>query len=170
VPQIEVTFDIDANGILNVSARDKDTGAEQRITISGSTNLDKTEVERMVADAERNRDEDTKLRELIEARNALDAAAYQLERRLSELGQNAPEHEQARAQSLVSDARQAVKEEAPLDRLRPLTSELQQMYHALGAAAPGGPGGAAGTAQTGEAQAGQPSGDDVIDAEFTSRE
>src|SRR5438309_3088969 len=69
VPQIEVTFDIDANGILNVSARDKDTGAEQRITISESTNLDKSEVERMVAEAEQHRDEDTRLRQLVDARN-----------------------------------------------------------------------------------------------------
>ena len=70
-PQVEVTFDVDANGILNVSARDKDTGAEQRITISESSNLDKAEVERMVADAERHRAEDARLRELVDARNEL---------------------------------------------------------------------------------------------------
>ena len=80
VPQIEVTFDIDANGILNVSARDKDTGTEQRITISESSNLDQSEVERMIADAEQHRDEDRRLRELTDARNALDTAAYQVER------------------------------------------------------------------------------------------
>ncbi len=76
VPQIEVTFDIDANGILNVSATDKDTGAEQRITISESSNLDQSEVERMIRDAEQHRDEDRRLRELTDARNELDAAAY----------------------------------------------------------------------------------------------
>ena len=80
VPQIEVTFDIDANGILNVSARDKDTGTEQRITISESSNLDQSEVERMIADAEQHRDEDRRLRELTDARNELDTAAYQVER------------------------------------------------------------------------------------------
>ena len=122
VPQIEVTFDIDANGILNVSARDKDTGAEQRITISESSNLDKAEVERMVADAEQHRGEDARLREMVDARNELDAVAYQVERRLAELGDAVPVHEKARAEMLVADARQAVKEEAPLDRLRSLTA------------------------------------------------
>ena len=112
-PQIEVTYDIDANGILNVSARDKDTGAEQRITISESSNLDKSEIERMVADAEANRAEDRQLRELTDARNELDSAAYQVERRLSELGQAVPVHEKARAETLVADARQAIADQAP---------------------------------------------------------
>ncbi len=76
VPQIEVTFDIDANGILNVSARDSGTGAEQRITISETSNLDQAEVERMIRDAEQHRDEDSRLRELTDARNALDTAVY----------------------------------------------------------------------------------------------
>src|SRR6201991_1404726 len=89
-PQIEVTFDIDANGILNVSARDQDTGAEQRITISESSNLDTSEIDRMAQDAERHRDEDARLREMIDARNALDSAAYQVERRLAELGDAVP--------------------------------------------------------------------------------
>ena len=81
-PQVEVTFDIDANGILNVSARDRDTGAEQRITISESSNLDQSEVERMVAEAEQNRSADQRLRQEVDARNELDALAYQVERRL----------------------------------------------------------------------------------------
>ena len=85
-PQIEVTFDIDANGILNVSARDKDTGAEQTITISESSNLDRSEVERMVAEAERHRDEDPGLREAVDARNELESLAYQVERRLDRTG------------------------------------------------------------------------------------
>ena len=110
-PQVEVTYDVDANGILNVSARDKDTGAEQKITISESSNLDRSEVERMIGDAERHRAEDARLRETIDARNELDSVAYQVERRLYELGDAAPEHEKARAQMLVNDARQAVKDE-----------------------------------------------------------
>lgn len=85
-PQIEVTFDIDANGILHVSARDKDTGAEQAVTISETTNLDRQEVDRMVADAEKYRGEDARLREIVDARNELDSVAYQVERRLGELG------------------------------------------------------------------------------------
>ncbi len=174
-PQIEVTFDIDANGILNVSARDKDTGAEQRITISESSNLDKSEVERMVADAEANRAEDRQLRELTDARNELDSAAYQVERRLSELGQAVPVHEKARAETLVADARQAIADQAPAARLQSLTSELQQVYHGLGASGSGssgpGPGGAgpSGQGPSGQGSPGQsPGDDDVIDAEFTT--
>ncbi len=176
-PQIEVTFDIDANGILNVSARDKDTGAEQRITISESSNLDKSEVERMVADAEANRAEDRQLRELTDARNELDSAAYQVERRLSELGQAVPVHEKARAETLVADARQAIADQAPVGRLRSLTSELQQVYHGLGASGSGssgpGPGGAgpSGQGPSGQGSPGQsPGDDDVIDAEFTTHD
>src|SRR6185503_13055403 len=103
-PQIEVTYDIDANGILNVSAKDKDTGAEQRITISESSNLDQGEVERMIADAQQHSADDARLREMIDARNALDSAAYQVERRLGELGDAVATHEKARAEMLVSDA------------------------------------------------------------------
>jgi molecular chaperone DnaK len=160
VPQIEVTFDIDANGILNVSARDKDTGAEQRITISETSNLDQSEVERMIADAERHRDEDRRLRELTDARNELDAATYQVEHQLSERGDSVPVHEKARAENLVADARQALKEDTPLDRLRNLTAELRQVYQGLIAAGP------APQAESG----GGGNGDDVIDAEFTPRE
>jgi molecular chaperone DnaK len=180
-PQIEVTFDVDANGILNVSARDKDTGAQQTITITESSNLERSEVERMVAEAERNRDEDVRARQLIDARNELDSLAYQVERRLGELGEAAPAHERARAEMLVNDARQAIKEEAPLDRVRSLTSDLQEIAQALMARSagpppggPGGPGGpqpggqGSGPGAPGQGGPGQPAGgDDVIDADFT---
>ena len=188
-PQVEVTFDVDANGILNVSARDKDTGAEQTITISETTNLDQGEIERMIRDAEQHMQEDTRLREMIDARNELDSIAYQVEKRLEELGPNVPEHEKARAQMLVNDARQAIKEEAPTERVRSLTAELQQVFQALGAAAasasaPGaggpGPGGGPGAGPgPGGGPAGGPQGpqpgqgggdEDVIDAEFTTDE
>jgi molecular chaperone DnaK len=161
-PQIEVTTEIDANGILHVSARDQDTGSEQRITISESSNLDPSEVERMVSDAERNRSEDTRLRQEIDARNELDSIAYQVGRRLNELGDQVPMHEKARAEQLVADARQAVQEQAPIDRIRSLTAELQQVYHSLGSAAAPGPGGGAAPGQP--AAGGD---DDVIDADFT---
>jgi molecular chaperone DnaK len=177
VPQIEVTFDIDANGILNVSARDRDTGQEQRITVSGVSNLDQSEVERMIKDAEAHRDEDRRLRELTDTRNELDSAAYQVERRLTELGDAVLVNEKARAEMLVADARAALQEEAPLERLRTLIADLQQAYQALSAAAsasqgaggqgaPGQPG-----QQAGPGPDGQPGGDeDVIDAEFTTNE
>jgi molecular chaperone DnaK len=161
VPQIEVTFDIDANGILNVSAKDKDSGAQQSITVSGSGTLDESEVQRMVADAERHRAEDARHRELVEARNELDGAAYQVERRLRELGDAVPVHEKARAETLTADAHQAVKDEAtPLERIRSLTADLQQVFHGLSASAP--PSGGGGPEQ----RPGGEGGDDVIDAEF----
>ncbi|MFF4745022.1 molecular chaperone DnaK [Streptomyces chengbuensis] len=168
-PQIEVTFDVDANGILNVKARDGDTGKEQGITITESSNLDRGEVERMVQEAERNRGQDQALREAVDARNELDAVAYQVERRLAELGDAAPAHEKARAEMLVADAREAVKEEAGVERVRPLTSELQQLLAGLAAhqvgAATGGPGQ---DTTGGDTTGGGPSGvdEDVIDAEF----
>ncbi|MFD8226161.1 molecular chaperone DnaK [Streptomyces massasporeus] len=169
--QIEVTFDIDANGILNVKAKDRDTGKEQGITITESSNLDRGEVERMVQEAERNQGEDKALREAVDARNELDAVAYQVEKRLAELGDAAPAHEKARAEMLVSDARAAVKEEAGVERVRPLTSELQQVLSGLVAHQAGATTGGPGQDTTGDgATGGGPSGgggdDDVIDAEF----
>jgi molecular chaperone DnaK len=164
-PQIEVTFDVDANGILNVSARDKDTGAEQAITISESSNLDRSEVDRMVAEAERNRAEDASLRQQVDARNELDSIAYQVERQLAEGGEAIPSHERARAELLVTDARQAIKEEAPLERLRTLTGELQQVLQGLMIAGTGGQAGPRGGPGGSSQQ--QPPDDDVIDADFT---
>ncbi len=96
VPQVEVTFDIDANGILNVSARDRDTGAEQQVTIQESTNLDPSEIEQMVRDAEAHAAEDRRRREEIDARNELDALAYRVESLVNELGDRLPMHESAR--------------------------------------------------------------------------
>jgi molecular chaperone DnaK len=164
-PQIEVTFDIDANGILNVSAKDKDTGAEQRITISESSNLDRSEVDLMVADAEQHREEDRRLRELSDARNELDASAYAVEHVLAERGEAVPVHEKARADTLIAEARRELKGEAPADRLKILTAELQQVYQSLAA------GGAVPPPREEGAGQPQPAGDeDVIDAEFTPHE
>ncbi|MFP5022157.1 molecular chaperone DnaK [Pseudonocardia phyllosphaerae] len=172
-PQIEVTYDIDANGILNVSAQEKTTGTEQNITISESSNLDSSEVDRMVADAEANRAEDARLREHVDARNLLDSAAYTVEKEIGELGDAAPAHEKARAESLVADARSLVEQgaDADLSRIRSLTDELQQILHGLAAAAAeraqgGADNGAAG-GSSGKPGDG-PDDDDVVDAEFTT--
>ncbi|MFE4755072.1 molecular chaperone DnaK [Streptomyces mirabilis] len=170
-PQVEVIFDIDANGILNVTARDKDTGKEQTITISEGSNLDQAEVERMVQEAEQHRGEDQALRDAVDARNELDAVAYQVERRLNELGEAVPSHERARADMLVADAREAVQQEASPDKARPLTSELQQVLASLAqyqtsAAAQAQAGAATGTGTEDTASASAAAGDDVIDAEF----
>jgi molecular chaperone DnaK len=170
MPQIEVTFDIDANGILNVSANDKTTGKEQKITISGSTNLDKSEIERMVGDAQSHAAEDKKRREAVEARNEADSLAYQVERMLHDLGDKVPVHEKARCEQLISDIRQAIKTDAPIERIRQLSGDLQQAAHGLSAAAYQAAGATA-DASAGPTGPTGPTGpaDDVIDAEFTQR-
>jgi molecular chaperone DnaK len=166
-PQVEVVFDVDANGILNVTARDRDTGAEQGITISESSNLDQAEVERMVQEAERNRAQDQQLRQEVDLRNHLDTLAYQVQRRLDELGDAAPSHERALAELLVTDARQAVQDQIPTDRVRQLIDELQQVLAGLQAVSTGGRGGAGDAgASVGAGGTGQAADDDVIDAEF----
>jgi molecular chaperone DnaK len=172
VPQVEVTFDIDANGILNVSARDKETGKEQRVTISESTNLDQSEIERMVAEAQEHSGEDRRRREEIDARNELDSLAYRVDQLVSELQDRLPVNEKARAEQLVADARQAISEQAGLDRVRPLIADLQQMVHSLpasaGAAAGAATGGGNGAGGNGTGAASQAAEDEeVVDAEFT---
>jgi molecular chaperone DnaK len=160
-PQVEVTFDVDANGILNVSAKDKDTGAQQQITITESGTLDAAEIERMVREAKEHQAEDQQIRQRVDASNELDSAAYQLERGLQERG-DVPEHERARATMLVEEARQAVREQAPTPRLRQLTEDLRQMILALGSG-----GGNREPAQA-QAQAQPQDADDVIDADFNT--
>ncbi|KPL09246.1 molecular chaperone DnaK [candidate division BRC1 bacterium SM23_51] len=172
IPQIEVTFDIDANGILNVSARDKDTAKEQKITISGSTNLDKSEIDRMVHGAESHAAEDKQRREAVEARNEADSLAYQVERMLGELGDKVSVHEKARCEQLIADIRQAVKEEAPTERMRQLIGDLQQAAHGLSAAVyQQASASAASSGPTATDSGSAPGGakDDAIDAEFTER-
>ena len=161
VPQIEVTFDIDANGILKVTAKDKDTGKEQTVTITGSTQLAKDEINRMVQDAQAHSSEDKKRREEADARNQADSLAYQVERELAALGDRAPANERARAQGMIEEIKRLVKEESTdLNRLRQLTGDLQQLAHGL-APAPG----PSHTGSTGTNQGGRGD-DDVIDADF----
>jgi molecular chaperone DnaK len=162
LPQVEVTFDIDANGILNVSARDQETGKEQNITISGSTSLDQREIDRMIRDAEAHATEDKARRQDVEQRNQVDSLAYQVERQLGELGARVPVHTKARAEQLIADARAAVKDQASIERLRPLASDLEQMIHSLGAAAHE-------SAAAGNGAAHSQTADDVVDAEFTEK-
>lgn len=165
VPQVEVTFDIDANGILHVSARDKDTGAEQQVEIAESGNLDTSDVERMISEAEQHADEDRRRREEIDARNELDTLAYRVEQLVNDLQDRIPVHEKARAEQLVADARAAINEQAGLDRVRPLIADLQQMAQALPASAA-----AASTAGSGDGNGTGATADEdeeVVDAEFT---
>jgi molecular chaperone DnaK len=129
-PQVEVTYDIDSNGILNVSARDKATGKEQRITITASTNLSQQDVERLVKDAERYAADDRRRRELAEARNQADTLIYQAEKSLRELGNGLPVNDRSRIEAQINDLRQAMNAE-DLARIRQLTEALQQMVSAL---------------------------------------
>ena len=168
-PQIEVTFDVDANGILNVTARDKDTGKEQGITISEGSNLDAKEVERMIAEAESHRSEDLQNRERIDTLNELDAVAYRVERAVNELGGAVPVHDKARAELLVGQARDAVSNQADVGAARELISELQQLQAALSASAASTATAGAGAGQGSASQPGASNDvdeDDIVDAEF----
>jgi len=160
LPQIEVTFDIDANGILNVAAKDKATGKEQKVTISGSTSLTQTEIDRMVREAEQNAKDDKQKREYVETQNQADTLVYQTEHALKEKGDVVPVHIRGRAESLIADVRNAIKEQAPAEKLRSLTQDLQQMAYQLAGS---------GTAETGQPGAAPPDDDGVIDAEFTEK-
>jgi len=130
IPQVEVTFDIDANGILNVAARDKATGKEQKVTITASTNLNKNEIERMVNEAKSHEAEDRVRRELIEARNMADSLAYQTEKALNELGDKVPAGERQNIEGKIAALREAIKGEDRA-RIKQLHDELQNAFHAL---------------------------------------
>jgi molecular chaperone DnaK len=130
MPQIEVTFDIDANGILNVKAQDKATGKEQTVKITASTNLSKNDVERMVNEAKRNEAEDRKRKELVEARNNADSLAYAAEKALRDLGDKVPANDRKNIEKKVADLRQAIKGD-DMARIRALTEEVQQASYAL---------------------------------------
>ena len=130
VPQVEVTFDIDANGILNVSAKDKASGKEQSVTITASTNLDKGDVERMVKEGKAHESEDRKRRELAEARNNGDSLAYQAEKTLTELGDKVPSADRERIEGSIKKLREAVQAD-DVEKIRKLTEEVQQASYAL---------------------------------------
>jgi len=165
VPQIEVTFDIDANGILNVAAKDKGTGKVQSISITGASTLPSNEVERMVREAESNATADKERRERIDRKNQADSQAYQIEKQLAELGDKVPPADKTKIEGLLKDLREAIDKEDD-DRIKTLTTELQQAFYAVSsnlyqqAGGPtDGPGGSTGGSTGG--------GDDVIDADFT---
>jgi molecular chaperone DnaK len=133
IPQIEVAFDIDANGILNVSATDKATGKSQQITITASTNLSDSDVNQMISDAEKHADQDEKRRQLIDARNAADHIIYQTEKNLSSLNGQAPASLKQDLEAKINELREAKNgEDSAL--IQRLTSEIQQASMALGEA------------------------------------
>jgi molecular chaperone DnaK len=130
MPQVEVIFDIDANGILNVTARDRATAREQKVTITASTNLNKAEIERMVQQARQNETEDRKRRELVEARNNADSLAYQTEKTLQDLGDKVPANERQNIQSKIQALRETMQGN-DLDQIKRQSEELQNAFYAL---------------------------------------
>ena len=130
VPQVEVTFDIDANGILHVTAKDKATGKEQKVTITASTNLNKSDIERMVQESKQNEAADKKRREAIQVKNDADNLTYQIEKSLRELGDKVPAAEKSSIESKVNELKQAAQGE-DVDKIKKLSEELQHTFHAL---------------------------------------
>ena len=172
VPQVDVSFDIDANGILNVNAVDKATGREQNITITASTNLDQGDIDRMVHEAEDHKAEDARRKEMVDARNQADAMAHQTEKSLNELGEKVDGATRADLEAKINDVRDAIKTD-DVDRIKRAMETLQQasmklgeaMYAEQPGAAPAGDGGggfdqAASTDQSGQEE-------DVVEGEFT---
>ena len=125
IPQVEVTFDIDANGIVNVSAKDRATNKEQRITISGAGTLDKSDVERMVREAEEHAAEDAQFKEKAEARNQADQMVLATERTLKDLGENVPADEKSSVETAIGNVKNALNDD-DLERIKSSTEELQQ--------------------------------------------
>jgi molecular chaperone DnaK len=173
VPQIEVTFDIDANGILNVSAKDNATGKSQAITITGSTGLEKSEIDRMVQEASSHADEDRKRRELIDLRNQADSLAYNTEKLVQDNADKVPEDQRKALEDAVAEARKAIETDDQA-AIRSAHETLTRLNHQLaetlyrksagsGDGTPPGPGGEAGGSSP-------PGSDEVVDAEYTVKE
>jgi molecular chaperone DnaK len=168
VPQIEVVFDIDANGILNVTAKDKGTGKEQSISITGASTLPQNEVERMVNEAESNASVDKERRERIERKNQADSLVYQAEKQLAELGDKVPPSEKNKAQALIKDLKEAIAQDDD-GKIKTILPELQQALYAIGSSMyqQGVPSNPPGGNDDNGPSGGAGGGDDVIDAEFS---
>jgi molecular chaperone DnaK len=165
VPQIEVTFDIDANGIVNVSAKDKASGKEQSIRIQASGGLSEADIQKMVKEAEAHAEEDKRRKELVEARNQADAAIYSIEKALKEAENKIPADIKQQVEQAISELKQTLTSEVA-QSIREATERLQQaasrIGEALSRAASQGAGGQSGASGA----SGGSSGDDVVDAEF----
>ncbi len=160
VPQIEVTFDIDANGIVKVSAKDKGTGKEQQITISGSTALSDDEVDRMVKDAEAHAEEDKKQKEEVEVRNQTDSLCYSTEQTLNELGDKVSAEVKSKAETAIADAKKAL-EGSDVEAIKAAGESLQSVAYELAQVVY-----ADAQQQTDGAAGAQPADDDVVDADY----
>ncbi|HEY4772952.1 MAG TPA: molecular chaperone DnaK [Steroidobacteraceae bacterium] len=175
MPQVEVSFDIDANGILNVSAKDKATGKEQKIVIKASSGLNEDEIKRMVRDAEAHAEEDKRFRELVDTRNKADALIHSVGKTLQDLGEKVDGGERAKIESAISDLRSALKGEdqgviaKKTEALAQASAAVAQRAYAgaqAGAGAGGGPAGGGDASSPDEGAAKTPGREDVVDAEF----
>ena len=173
-PQIEVTFDIDANGILNVSAKDKDTGKDQKITISGSSSMDEAEVERLKKEAEKFADQDKKKMESVQSRNELDSLVYQSEKQISDLGEQLPEELKKKIEDLLGDARKVLDDSSSsAEAINEAKEKLQKGLEELMKHASANPSEPPKDPSSGDPQ-GSPEGssksgkkeDDIVDADF----
>ena len=170
MPQIEVTFDLDANGILHVSAKDKATGKEQSIRITASGGLNDEDIEQMIADAEANAETDAKFAELVESRNTCDGLVHAAKKTAEEAGEHASDEEKAAIEAAISEAEEALKADdkdaidAAVTKLTEVTGTVAQKMYAAQAAEAEASAGADGGA--GDAEQAQPAADDVVDAEF----
>jgi molecular chaperone DnaK len=167
LPQIEVTFDIDANGILHVSAKDLGTGKDQKITIQGSSGLSKDEVEKMTKEAELHAAEDKNRRESVEAHNQLDTAIYQLEKTLKEAGDKLPVDKKSKVEGVLADAKKALESD-DTDRMKSALESLSKAgaeFYAEAQAAAQAAGGAKGHGDGADAPKAEKKAD-VVDADF----
>lgn len=177
LPRIEVSFDIDANGILSVTAKDMDTGKEQKITITASTNLNKDDIDRMVKEAESHSAEDRRMKEAADARNEADTLCYSVERELKDGADRVSSGSRSRAEKLIAEIREKVEARADadtmkslMDQLRGLLVEIQQEARQPVGAGAGASGGGTGHGGTGSASDADKGGaDDVIDADVTEK-
>ena len=173
IPQIEVAFDIDANGIVHVNAKDLGTGKEQSIKITASSGLSEAEIEKLVKDAEMHAEEDKRRKELIEARNHADAMVYSVEKNIKEFGDKVDAAEKAKIEEAINKAKKALEGDdieaikKTQDELMNVSHKLAEAMYAKTAGGQGGPGAGAGTQQQeGEHQSSDKKSDDVVDADF----
>jgi molecular chaperone DnaK len=173
-PKIEVSFDIDANGILNVTARDESTGKEQKITITASTNLNKEDIDRMIREAQAHAAADEKIKEGANARNEADQMCYAVERQLSELGSTVSSNARSKAEKLIADLRRQVEQKADAETIKGLMNDLRghlvllQQEASAKAAQENAGAQFGGSRHTDKGSSDKsPSDDDIIDAEFT---
>jgi molecular chaperone DnaK len=169
IPQIEVTFDLDANGIVNVSAKDLGTGKEQKITITASSGLSNEEVEKMVKEAEDNAEVDQQAREMADTRNQADQMVYQVEKTLNENSDKIPEDVKTEVQEALKEAKEAL-EKGDVAAIKSANERLERSSHRMAEQIYKGQAEAGGAAGGAESQGGQQGGDDVIDAEVVETE